>query len=202
MEAKKGESSMVKEVKMAITLRSGKEVDLPTSKLQHMLRNHPLAHECHFEARTLISQLRNGWCFAAAKPPFGTRVPLCSTRTPISQLQNGLRKSPPPRNPPLAAETISKLQKWDAIFFFMFLFSFWLPNGYKMIFKLQNGYENAPGFKMGCETPLWLRNDFPIAPAEETMPPKETTKTEVKILIQPTQEATIDASTPQDPTIT
>ncbi|RVW18552.1 hypothetical protein CK203_101313 [Vitis vinifera] len=34
-EAQKGESSMVKEVKMVITLRSGKEVDLPTSKLEH-----------------------------------------------------------------------------------------------------------------------------------------------------------------------
>nr|CAN79036.1 hypothetical protein VITISV_004563 [Vitis vinifera] len=35
VEAQKGESSMVKEVKMVITLRSGKEVDLPTSKLEH-----------------------------------------------------------------------------------------------------------------------------------------------------------------------
>ena len=35
VEAQKGESSMVKEVKTIITLRSGKEVDLPTSKLEH-----------------------------------------------------------------------------------------------------------------------------------------------------------------------
>ena len=35
VEARKGESSMVKEVKTVITLRSGKEVDLPTSKLEH-----------------------------------------------------------------------------------------------------------------------------------------------------------------------
>ncbi|KAL6332459.1 hypothetical protein AAG906_008485 [Vitis piasezkii] len=35
VEAQKGESSMVKEVKMVITLRSGKEVDLPTCKLEH-----------------------------------------------------------------------------------------------------------------------------------------------------------------------
>ncbi|RVX08211.1 hypothetical protein CK203_017832 [Vitis vinifera] len=34
-EAQKEESSMVKEVKEVITLRSGKEVDLPTSKLEH-----------------------------------------------------------------------------------------------------------------------------------------------------------------------
>ena len=35
VEAQKGESSMVKEVKTVITLRSGKEVDLPTSKIEH-----------------------------------------------------------------------------------------------------------------------------------------------------------------------
>ncbi|WJZ84307.1 hypothetical protein VitviT2T_003917 [Vitis vinifera] len=35
VEAQKGESSMVKEVKTVITLRSGKEVDLLTSKLEH-----------------------------------------------------------------------------------------------------------------------------------------------------------------------
>ena len=34
------------------------------------------------------------------------------------------------------------------------------------------------------------------------MPPKETTRTEAKVLIQPIQEATTNASTPQDPTIT
>ena len=35
MEAQEGESSQVREVKAMITLRSGKEVDLPTSKLEH-----------------------------------------------------------------------------------------------------------------------------------------------------------------------
>ncbi|RVW11719.1 hypothetical protein CK203_110099 [Vitis vinifera] len=35
VEAQKGKSLMVKEVKAVITLRSGKEVDLPTSKLEH-----------------------------------------------------------------------------------------------------------------------------------------------------------------------
>ncbi|KAL6312784.1 hypothetical protein AAG906_005953 [Vitis piasezkii] len=39
VEAQKGESSMVKEVKAVITLRSGKEVDLPTSKLEHMVES-------------------------------------------------------------------------------------------------------------------------------------------------------------------
>ncbi|RVW63244.1 hypothetical protein CK203_058647 [Vitis vinifera] len=40
------------------------------------------------------------------------------------------------------------------------------------------------------------------APVEETMPPKETTRTEAKVLIQPTQEAITDTSAPQDPTTT
>ena len=35
VEEPKGESSMVKEVETVITLKSGKEVDLPTSKLEH-----------------------------------------------------------------------------------------------------------------------------------------------------------------------
>ena len=35
VEAEEGESSQVREVKAVITLRSGKEVDLPTSKLEH-----------------------------------------------------------------------------------------------------------------------------------------------------------------------
>ncbi|RVW67662.1 hypothetical protein CK203_063519 [Vitis vinifera] len=39
VEAQKGESSMVKEVKTAITLRSGKEVDLPTCKLKHKIES-------------------------------------------------------------------------------------------------------------------------------------------------------------------
>ena len=47
-----------------------------------------------------------------------------------------------------------------------------------------------------------LKPSKPIAPVEETMPPKEIIRTEVKVLIQPTQEATTDASAPKDPTIT
>ena len=47
-----------------------------------------------------------------------------------------------------------------------------------------------------------LKPSKPIAPVEETMPPKEIIRTEVKVLIQPTQEATTDASAPQDLTIT
>ena len=47
-----------------------------------------------------------------------------------------------------------------------------------------------------------LKPSEPIAPVEETMPPKETTRTEVKVLIQPIQEATTDALAPQDLTIT
>ena len=35
VEAQEGESSQIREVKIVITLRSGKEVDLPTPKLEH-----------------------------------------------------------------------------------------------------------------------------------------------------------------------
>ena len=41
-----------------------------------------------------------------------------------------------------------------------------------------------------------LKPSEPIAPTEETMPPKETTRIEAKVLIQPTQEATSNASAP------
>ncbi|RVW33446.1 hypothetical protein CK203_098857 [Vitis vinifera] len=54
MEAKEGESSMVKEVKTVITL-SGKEVDLPTSKLDHEVES-----ETEKEKREEIKGKRKG----------------------------------------------------------------------------------------------------------------------------------------------
>nr|CAN77895.1 hypothetical protein VITISV_026063 [Vitis vinifera] len=171
VEAPEGESSMVKEVEEVITLRSGKEVDLPTCKLEHkvesetekekreeikgkkkgkstekddyideepqrivikeeLMKKHmpppflqaigiakklkkknrskigvkrrknrgktrvceisqPLRNR-HFAAKPVRS-LRplSAKIFAAAKITFGTRVPLRSTGTPISQLRNG-----------------------------------------------------------------------------------------------------------------
>ena len=39
VEAQEGESSQVREVKVVITLRSGKEVDLPTTKPEHELES-------------------------------------------------------------------------------------------------------------------------------------------------------------------
>ena len=42
----------------------------------------------------------------------------------------------------------------------------------------------------------------PIASVEETIPPEGTTRGEVDVPIQPTQETTIDASSPHDLTIT
>ena len=47
-----------------------------------------------------------------------------------------------------------------------------------------------------------LKPSEPIAPIEETMPCKETARIEAKVLVQPTQEATTDASAPRDLTIT
>ena len=86
--------------------------------------------------------------------------------------------------------------------------------------KNQREFRNC---EMGCKIPILLQESplteithtkpltpfltslkpsEPIAPTKETMPPKETTKAEAKVLIQPTQEATTDASAPQDLTIT
>ena len=55
MEAKEGESSQKREVKEVITLRSGKEVDLPTSKLEHEVES-----ETEKEKREEIKGKRNG----------------------------------------------------------------------------------------------------------------------------------------------
>ena len=55
MEAREGESSQVREVKAVITLRSGKEVDLPTSKLEHEPEN-----ETEKEKREEIKGKRKG----------------------------------------------------------------------------------------------------------------------------------------------
>ncbi|RVW13016.1 hypothetical protein CK203_103635 [Vitis vinifera] len=55
VEAQEGESSMVKEVEMVITLRSGKEVDLPTSKLEHEVES-----ETEKEKREEIKGKRKG----------------------------------------------------------------------------------------------------------------------------------------------
>ena len=55
VEAQEGESSQVREVKAVITLRSGKEVDLPTSKLEHEPEN-----ETEKEKREEIKGKRKG----------------------------------------------------------------------------------------------------------------------------------------------
>ena len=55
VEAQEGESSMVKEVEMVITLRSGKEVDLPTCKLEHKVES-----ETEKEKREVIKGKKKG----------------------------------------------------------------------------------------------------------------------------------------------
>ena len=72
-----------------------------------------------------------GRVFRSCEPPFGTRVPLHSTSTPISQLWNGLRKSPFSVKFPFCCEMISKLQ-----------------NGWEITSKLRNGLQIA---KLTCE---------------------------------------------------
>ncbi|RVW97562.1 hypothetical protein CK203_046515 [Vitis vinifera] len=119
MEAKEGESSMVKEIEEVITLRSGKEVDLPTCKLEHKGKNRGLrdfaasaksAFCCQTipqHCRSLCENFRSceTHCevkkadfatkvpfrkgFRGCESTFGTRVPFRSTVTLISQLRNG-----------------------------------------------------------------------------------------------------------------
>ena len=101
------------------------------SKGVSQLRNHPLAHECHFAAA--VSH------FAAAK--WAAKIPSSTKSSP--HCGNDLQAS-----------------KMGCDLLFYVFFSFWLPNGYKMTFKLQNGCENVSIFSMICEAPLWLRNDF------------------------------------------
>ena len=55
MEAKEGEPSQKREVKEVITLRSGKEVDLPTCKLEHKVES-----ETEKEKREKIKGKRKG----------------------------------------------------------------------------------------------------------------------------------------------
>nr|CAN77129.1 hypothetical protein VITISV_022656 [Vitis vinifera] len=53
-----------------------------------------------------------------------------------------------------------------------------------------------------CAMPNLPGPSEPIPLAEETIPPEETTRAEVDVPIQRTQEPTIDASSPHDPTTT
>ena len=99
------------------------------------LRNHHLAHECHFAAPV----------------------------RPFRNCEMGCENCPPQRNPPPAAkmpfgyEMISQPQGTPCEI------PYWLRNhhfGYETISKLQNGCENVSIFSMSYETPLWLRNNF------------------------------------------
>ncbi|RVW12676.1 hypothetical protein CK203_113900 [Vitis vinifera] len=70
VEAQEGESSQVREVKAVITLRSGKEVDLPTSKPEHEPES-----EAEKEKREEIKGKRKGTC----KSPVKYKDPGCPT---------------------------------------------------------------------------------------------------------------------------
>ena len=54
-------------------------------------------------------------CFAAVKPPLGTRVPLHSTVRPFCSCKMGCKNPPPLRNPPPATKMLQAL-KWAAKF--------------------------------------------------------------------------------------
>ena len=90
------------------------------------LRRDPLAHECHFTAKythfaaakwlrnlhtlkssTLQSRCHFKGCYAAAKPPFGTRVPLRSVVCPFRSCKMGCENDV---EIPLAAKTPSRCE--------------------------------------------------------------------------------------------
>ena len=87
------------------------------------LRRDPLAHECHFAAakwlrnlhalKSSTSQPRRHFkgCFAAAKPPFGTRVPLRSIVRPFCSCEMGYEND---AEIPLAAKTLSHCEIHDS----------------------------------------------------------------------------------------
>ncbi|KAL6342961.1 hypothetical protein AAG906_016981 [Vitis piasezkii] len=206
----KGESSMVKEVEVVITLRSGKEPHPHFATVGHIFGALPgaqIIHTiCHFKSWEVRSPMlqtvldlelkRRSYVRLktsaksqsgnfAAETPFGRVFRSCKTTLwhtsatlqhprPFRSCKMGCENSPPPQNPPPAAKML-QASKWAA--------------------KISHTKPLTPFLTS-------LKPSRPIAPAEETMPPKETTKAKVKVLIQPTQEATTDASAPQDPTIT
>ena len=106
-------------------------------------------------------------CFAAAKPPFGTRVPLRSTRTPISQLQNGMQKFPSSAKSTPRCENASSLKNGLRNSHFV---AKWFPNfematkwsprfkmdtkwssSFKMATKMLQASKWAAKFPFGCE---------------------------------------------------
>nr|CAN76173.1 hypothetical protein VITISV_022745 [Vitis vinifera] len=99
---------------------------------------------------------------------------------------------------------VSKLGKSEVQSFKRCEITFELRNGYEMISKLRKGCEITSKHRNGLQIAKLTceMEEEPIAAAEETMPPKETTRIEAKVLIQPIQEATTDTSAPHDLTIT
>ena len=145
---------------------------------------------------------------------------------PISQLRNELRKFPSSAKSTPVAKILQASKWAAKMFLFFFnglreCFYFFLPLQddlqatkwfAKTLCKAMGSCKNANRARNHAskeESPLieithkashsisyLLKPSRPIAPAEETMPPKKTTKAEVKVLIQPTQEATTNASAP------
>ena len=154
------------------------------------LQNTPLAHECHFAALSIISQLRSAlWNLQCLKnhifattPPFRRwflnyettpwhTSSISQPPNPISQLRNGLQKC---FFLPFGCENVSffpLVAKWAAK---MFLSSLWLRKGLwnhllatkwfvKTPCKAKGSYENANGASRPC---IWRGE--PRAPWDHT----------------------------------
>ena len=122
------------------------------------LRNHPLAHECHFAAHASISQPKPHFTASKTptKPPFGTRVPFHSCemgceitqafKNSISQPKTHFATAKPLAKHPFGTKCHFAAAKWAA--------------------KMPIGCENAPwvrkwplaaksplGFEMAAKSP-------------------------------------------------
>ena len=99
-------------------------LDLKQRSYSRLKMNHAKPKRKFF----LISQPRPHFegCFAAAKPPFGTQVPLRSAVRPFHSCEMGCKNSPPPWNPPPAVKML-QASKW-----------LWKCS------RLQNGLRNSP----------------------------------------------------------
>ncbi|KAL6340521.1 hypothetical protein AAG906_010429 [Vitis piasezkii] len=208
VEAQKGESSMVKEVKTVITLRSGKEVDLPTSKLEHKVES-----EAEKEKREEIKGKKKGK--STEKDGYDVNVHEEPQRIVIKEEM--MKHMPPPFTQALYGKIIqTKSQESIAsngAQFGVETKKLWLFEDDRA--KLNGNPREVAKMPIEPrdhaskeESPLTeithmkslipfltsLKPSKPIAP--------ETTRTEAKVLIQPTQEATTNASAPQDSTIT
>ncbi|RVX20999.1 hypothetical protein CK203_002543 [Vitis vinifera] len=177
----------------------------------------PSKHEIlHFAGKAPFGRV-----FGSCEPDFGTRVPFRSTEHPFLSCETHCEVVKPEFAPKVPFRRV--FRNCEAGFGTRVPFAAQKVMAFEddcanherkcrtSISLLLNIFEALPGAqimhtylvsKLGKSGVQCFKRYQLRAPVEETMPPKETTRTEAKVLIQPIQEATTDASAPQDLTIT